>query len=36
MIMAPGAHSLRYDSGRQPQIVFSDVKDCQNSSAEKA
>ena len=35
VFMAPSAYSLRYDSERHPQIVFSDVKDYQKSSAEK-
>ena len=35
VFMAPSAYSLRYDSERHPQVVFSDVKDYQKSSAEK-
>ncbi len=33
VFMAPSAYSLRYDSERHPQIVFSDVKDYQKSAA---
>jgi len=32
VFMAPSAYSLRYDSERHPQIVFSDVKDYQKSA----
>ena len=35
VFMAPSAYSLRYDSERHPQVVFSDVKDYQKSSAAK-